>query len=309
MKVLSKIPQNNNVIKVISVIVACFLWLYVMNEQNPSINYTYTVPLEKRNLSNNFVALDAPSTVRVKIKGPRNSFADISVRDIKAYVDLSDAEKGTLAKSVLASVPGNVQIVEVLPETVSVSIDSFASKSVPVTIRMSGTMPEFMEVSKTKLDQTHVLVYGPASYVSNVAKIDGIFNVDVSMRGEVATDLQLVAVDKAAHQVDRVTIEPSVVRLDASFTEKTIKKVVPVKLNTVGVLSSGVSLVSITVTPQTVEVSGKASLINTINEITLTEINIEGLQRDSIRKVPLRLPEGVMASPALVDVNIKVSTN
>ena len=36
--------------KIFCLIAACALWVYVMNEQNPMVENTYTVPVEVRNL-------------------------------------------------------------------------------------------------------------------------------------------------------------------------------------------------------------------------------------------------------------------
>ena len=53
--------------KLLCLIAACALWVYVMNEQNPQVENTYTVPVETRNLDRSLVATNVPSTVKVKV--------------------------------------------------------------------------------------------------------------------------------------------------------------------------------------------------------------------------------------------------
>ena len=67
----SRLPKKNLTAKIIALIMAIILWVYVMNEQNPPVETSMDTPLEVRNLSTSVIAVDIPETVRVKVRGPR----------------------------------------------------------------------------------------------------------------------------------------------------------------------------------------------------------------------------------------------
>ena len=46
---------NSWTVRIMALLVACALWLYVMNEQNPFTTRTFSVPLTKENLASDMV--------------------------------------------------------------------------------------------------------------------------------------------------------------------------------------------------------------------------------------------------------------
>jgi len=64
---MSKITSNNLTAKIVALILAAILWLYVMNEQNPPIESSFSLPVEVRNGQTNLVVSDLPDTVRIKL--------------------------------------------------------------------------------------------------------------------------------------------------------------------------------------------------------------------------------------------------
>ena len=55
--------------KLLCLIAACAFWVYVMNEQNPVMENTYTIPVEVRNLDRSLVATNVPvkGTARIML--------------------------------------------------------------------------------------------------------------------------------------------------------------------------------------------------------------------------------------------------
>ena len=48
--------KENIMARIISLLIACSLWVYVMMEQNPIVERYYSIPLEKHNLAANVEA-------------------------------------------------------------------------------------------------------------------------------------------------------------------------------------------------------------------------------------------------------------
>ena len=97
--------------KLLCLIAACALWVYVMNEQNPQVENTYTVPVETRNLDRSLVATNVPSTVKVKVRMSRSDMIYMRSDNIKAYVDLAGLTDGDYPNTpILVSVPGDESV-------------------------------------------------------------------------------------------------------------------------------------------------------------------------------------------------------
>ena len=58
--------RENMLARVIAFLIACALWMYVMNEQNPLVERNYVVNLELRNVPEGMIVLNTPDKVRVK---------------------------------------------------------------------------------------------------------------------------------------------------------------------------------------------------------------------------------------------------
>src|SRR5665647_3693091 len=80
--------------KLLAVLVALIVWTFVMNEQNPPVEGTFQVSLSRMNLSEKMVVLEAPETVRLKVRGLRNAIAGATARDFRATVYLKGMAAG-----------------------------------------------------------------------------------------------------------------------------------------------------------------------------------------------------------------------
>ena len=80
--------------KLMSLLIAFFLWIHVVNEQNPSTEATYKVKIETRNLGEGLIVDDYPNEVQVKVRAPRLSMSKINPGDVKAYIDLHGLRDG-----------------------------------------------------------------------------------------------------------------------------------------------------------------------------------------------------------------------
>ena len=74
-------------IRIMSLIAACVLWDYVMNEQNPFISRTFSATVSTSNLPSSMVVNYLPETVKVRVSGPRSQISALNDASIQAYVD------------------------------------------------------------------------------------------------------------------------------------------------------------------------------------------------------------------------------
>ena len=95
---MDNILRNNMSIKLISILVAVLLWMYVISEQNPYIIHIYRdVPVKLNNLDTANFALkegEAGFKVSVRVRGRRATISELTKSEIKAEVNLRGRMEG-----------------------------------------------------------------------------------------------------------------------------------------------------------------------------------------------------------------------
>jgi len=302
---MERLPKKNLTAKIIALIMAVVLWVYVMNEQNPPVETSLEIPLEVRNLSSSVVAVDIPDTIRVKVRGPRTLIIGLNQADIKSYIDLKGLSDGNNTLKVTTSIPPSVELVEVNPDKINFRLDTIASRQVPIEARIGGTSPG-NSIGKITYGSPNVTLKGPSELLDRVVKT--LVDIDVSGKtGDVTVMALPIPVDDKGKKVEGLTVHPGEMSVSLSLVPVINKKVVDVKTNIVGTLAKGVVLNQITTKPEEVEISGDAKLLETIDYIYTEPIAITGINKDLILDVKLQLKEGITSNKNAVSVHISVA--
>ena len=301
-------PRNNTLIKILSFVAAFFLWLYVMNEQNPVIIRNYTVNPEMRNAAKNMVFDTDSHNVRIRVSGTMAAMSELSVSDIKAYVDLQNMEKGVSSQKVIAVVPENLQLVEVVPGTININADIKSSRTFPVSIKVNSQLPAELLVRTVSVEPSQVIVRGGEGTLGKVDQVEAVFNLEQSMheKGQYRSIAELVAVDSNDKHIDNLTVDPAYVNVVVAVVDKEISVELPVKTLFLGSLAPGYKVEDIELSPPSVVVKGKASQLKDMKEIFTAELELGNRNGNFAASVPLKLPDGVTSQPDSVNVYIKV---
>jgi len=296
-------PQKNIAAKILALIMAIILWMYVMNEQNPPVEVSFSIPLEVQNLTTNYTLAEAPETVRVKIRGLRNVVAYVTAADIKAYLDLRGVSEGRQTVKVHVVIPPNLELTEVNPDQAMIRIDTMAARQLPVEIQYSGTAIVGAMVGKALTTPVQIAVQGPRSLVDTVERVIAV--VDLNMRNaDFTTEPSLKAIGRDGKIVDGVTCSPAKVNVAVTMAKVPSKKTVEIKPQVYGDLGAGLTVRRITIEPETVEVQGPNQELEKIDTIFTMPINLGGLTKDTSQEVKLQLKEGISAAQASVLVHI-----
>lgn len=302
---MDRLPKKNLTAKVIAVIMAVILWVYVMNEQNPPVESTMEVPLEVRNLSTSMIAVDIPEVVRVKVRGPRTLIMRLTAKDIKSYVDLKGLSDGRNTLKVTTAIPASMELVEISPEKINFRLDTIASRQVPVETKVVGTPAASGVVGKVTANVGKVTVKGPSELLDTVTKV--VAEVDITGKAtDFTVNSPLVLVDDKDKKVEGLSISPGNTSIAVTFAPAISKKVVDVKPNVIGILAKGIVLNQITIDPPQVELSGEAKVLEKIDFVYIEPINLAEIDKDTMIEVKLQLKEGVTVTKNTVMVNLNV---
>lgn len=301
---MDKLFESDLYLKILSVALAIVLWFQVMGEMNPTLpNVVRDIGIEMTNLPSGFVITDqAPTTVSVKYSGSGR----IDRADIRATVDLRNAQVGETKFNVQVAVPQGFQLVEVTPAQVTVTLDTVTSKQVSVAINLMGTVAEDYATRSPSVAPTDLRVEGPATQVASVARLVG--EVDVTGATEsINRSVPVRAVDASNNEVADVSIQPGVVSVMVPIVKLPPGKLVDVKPRVTGTPASGLEVGTITVEPSSIKLRGDLSALNAITSVATAAIDVSGAKATFSQDVAIVVPSAAqMAEPTVVHVTVEI---
>jgi YbbR domain-containing protein len=164
---------ENWVLKLISLAFAVVLWFFVIGERN--LEVSYIVPLEYQGLSRDLIiANEVPSSVSVRISGPRALLMNQSAGDISIAVDLKGLPAGVTSFKRLEeslNLPTGLKVTRISPSYVDVKLERIREKSVPVRVVLTGTPVPGYVVTETRVEPEQVVVSGAGSELKSVSEV------------------------------------------------------------------------------------------------------------------------------------------
>jgi len=304
---MDRLPKKNMTAKIIALICAIILWVYVMNEQNPPVEVNMEIPIEVRNISSNVVPEDVPDTVRIRVRGPRTLIAGLAKQDIKAYIDLKGLSEGVNTAKVHTTIPTSIEVVEVLPDNITFRLDSVISRQIPVEVRLKGAPPADVIVDKITYSSHQVAVEGPKGLLDTAVK--AVATVDVAGKNaDFTVTAPLKLVDQNGKEVEAgLQMRPGSMYVSLFFASSAITKTVDIKPNITGELVKGVILKQVLTNPPKVEISGDRQVLDKIDAIYTEPISLDKIDKDIELESKLQGKNGITLSQKSVKVNISVT--
>ena len=227
--------------KLLAILVALILWIFVMNEQNPPVEGTFQVSLTSRNLSGKMIVMEAPESVRVKVRGLRNAIAGAAGRNFQAYVDLKGLSPGQYDLPVAVALPPGYELLEVVPAKVNVKIEAVQSRNFPVEARLTGPIVGQMTLGKVEVTPKTVTITGPQSILDSVGKV--LAPVEIRDRTPAfAIEAKLFIAGVDGNELKSLKVDPTQVKVSGVLEPGVITKTVDVKTVLTGNLPEGVLL-------------------------------------------------------------------
>jgi YbbR domain-containing protein len=159
-------------LKIVSITLASLLWLVVSGEQ--VVERALRIPLEFTNVPSQLELVGEPPTVvDVRVRGSSGALGRIATGELVAVLDLGFARPGDrLFHLTTADVraPFGVEVVQVSPSSISMRIETSASKIVPVVPSFEGEPAEGFVVGTVTSDPATVEVLGAESTLSMVTE-------------------------------------------------------------------------------------------------------------------------------------------
>jgi len=297
--------KRNLAAKIVAVIVAAVLWLYVVNEQNPPIEASFTIPLEYQNLSPGLIVIDAPDVVRVKVRGPRSIISGVQSKDLKAYADMKDRGEGRHVVRITAAVPASLELVEINPDRINLRLEASVRRQFPLEIRTTGKSPPGVVVERLAPAPDTVTVEGAKSIVEAIARV--VATVDLTDRSATfVAEVTPQVLTRDGREVSEVKLTPAKAKVSVLLTQQ-VKRTVSVKPEVVGSPAAGFVITHVTTEPEKIDIMGAKAVIEKIDAVFTEPVNVTGLDKDTTREVRLQIRPGLAVSQDKATVYIIVS--
>lgn len=297
---MRKVSKSNILLQVAALIIAIFLWLYVHNEQNPLRDQVFNVPLKTINQPREIIVrAGLPSTVSVKVRAKSNMLGELSLQDLKAYVDLTGIKPDTAEVPVQVEVPPGVRVVQVNPSSLHLSVDRLAEKEVPVVVVLKGSPLPGYQAGTPRAEPERIVLRGPASLLEKIDR----YEVSVDLQGASSSIDTGVQVNLLEGSIIPVTGQVRVT-VPIALQEQ---KAVPVKVQLTGKPAEGFTVSGVILQPETVTVFAPAEVLTALSAINLGTVDVSGAVADVQKEIKISLPSGVsLVKPESVRVQIAI---
>ena len=298
-------------LKILAFFIALFMWLIVVNIDDPVTDKTYTgIPVQVINeevvtsANRTYQIVDDTQEVSVTVTAQRSVLNDVKAEDIVAIADMKEISLGT-------QIPIEVKIEGYKydsavsnPRNLQIQIDDEAKNNFPITPTTLGTVREGYVIGELKANPEKVTIRGPKTVIDSINRV--VAEVDVSgLSSDTEVEARLVLYDANNNVIDQSLLANNLGKEGLSVDVKLHQiKSVKVELDTSMVTAAdGYKISEISVEPQEVRISGSKSALARVTEISvpasaLTAVNLTQRTERSI-DISQYLPEDV----SLVDEN------
>ena len=295
--------RRNLLKKLIALVAAFCMWVFVMTEQDPPIEGSYNVPLTISNAPYELMPIYADRTILIETRAPRSNFVKYDANAFRAYLNLEGLNEGDYQITPRVILPQGFELIETTPAAVNVKLDPITERLMPVEILMTGAVAQDAAITEIRKSMEMVTVVGPRSFVEKAARVYGTVNLS-SNTSSFELQIPMRTVDDKENVVSNVRVVPSVITVSVDIESGLKRKIVPVvpELTTL----EGWELKKVTVEPAQVELSGAESVVNPIVTLKTVPFTVQSGQRLFSGTLRLIVPEGVKADHEEVSVSAEV---
>lgn len=296
--------KNNTRIKLISLMSALVLWLYVMAIVDPEeTRVIEDLPVTINNMSelesNNLVLYpDAKLTTDIYITGKLSNLKKIKPEDIHVYGDILNPIEGNNELYLKASISERVDR-EFKTSVIIVPLDKVIDEKRSIDINIEGSSKDKIVDSKI-LSMESIKVSGPRTLVQQVQKVVGTLNIK-NETDDFTDEVKLTAINENGEEISGVELESEYVTVDVKLLKQ---KTVPIEIKLIENGEQIEGLKNYKLNQSTITIKGKKEVIDTIDVINTQPIDLRSLMENDLKEVPLDIPQGIIVDNKYATIQI-----
>lgn len=306
-------------LKIIAVAAAIFLWIVVVNIEDPNRSKFFTAKVK---VINEHVLTDAGKyyelrddelSVTFRVSAKRSIIEKLSNSDFTATADLNYiGPKNRVPINVEANRYSNQINISSRSFYVDLIVGKVSEKRFSIKAMTRGKPIKDIVIAGAKVTPNVVTVRGPEKIISKIRYVTATADVK-GIAKDITESVVPVFHDKNGKEIDTSRLKYNLSTVEVSVTVGLSKKV-PIIVKTSGTLEKGYTLEGIFVSPKKILVQGDSDALNVLNEIVIPEdvINLSNATKDILTNVDISsyLPNGIeLTNPEEKIVTIKVKIN
>jgi hypothetical protein len=205
-------------LKLLSVVLAVFLWAVVVGEQK--VEVTLSIPLGLNKLPRDMIVVnDPPDTLEVRVRGPKTLISTLSPSEIvlegppKNFVE---GENLIAVHPEMIQVPRGIEVVDVNPHRIRVVLDAIMEREVEVTPRVEGAPPKGFVVKRVTSSPPRIRMAGPRS---DLRRLTRIYTVPINLQGRSASFSARAMLEPVGRQVRALDDTPVIVAVEIGMAK------------------------------------------------------------------------------------------
>lgn len=312
-KMVAKVIGSKPFLIATSLLAAIICWSALvasdgtLTRQKVFANVAVSVTGEATLKSRGYIVMDDITelvpAVKMTVEVTQANYNRVSGTAYNPHFDLSQIKgegKNELSITYSSQIYGPVDSCE--PSTVTVNVERYITRRVPVVLEMAGVMPEGLYLDSYKTDPTTLSISGPQSLVSSVARVvarlDQSTLSETRMADKTALDIELQDSNGNAIVSDKLEVtNQSVITSSVTVeTELVPMRQVPLRASAFvsGEPAEGYELTGIELAEETVPVAARQEVLDALTELTTdSPLDITGATDDVSGYVRLRRQTGV----------------
>ena len=286
-KMVAKVIGSKPFLIAASLLAAIICWSALvasdgtLTRQKVFANVAVSVTGEATLKSRGYIVMDDITelvpAVKMTVEVTQANYNRVSGTAYNPHFDLSQIKgegKNELSITYSSQIYGPVDSCE--PSTVTVNVERYITRRVPVVLEMAGVMTEGLYLDSYKTDPTTLSISGPQSLVSSVARVvarlDQSTLSETRMADKTALDIELQDSNGNAVVSDKLEVtNQSVITNSVTVeTELVPMRQVPLRASAFvsGEPAEGYELTGIELAEETVPVAARQEVLDALTELT-----------------------------------------
>jgi len=284
--------MNNRVwLKILSILLGIFAWIYVNLVIPPMIRRTLPAEVEYRNLPEMVKIAPAKPTVQVQMEGTRRDFILSSNGRVQVTVDLYNVRPGRAQLPVRVIAAPGLTVVSVSPPQVQIEVIPLARKKFDVKVEVTGRPADGYLADEPRFSPGQVTLEGPESLINRVGSCE--VNVDLEqIRNSISEERPVKVILEGGFTSDEITVTPAKIAIGILVKEGEPVKNIPLsKPAFINKSPEGKRLASFTLSTESVAIQGPTRALEALKEVSFKPIDLSALNENASITVKLELPE------------------
>lgn len=295
--------------KILSLLLASLLWLFVIGKENPVVTRDFHgIPVSILNgetLKEHDLVQTGMSTpaIDVRVSAKRDAINSIRSEDITAFANVSGYGEGVHNVPVRVQVPSGVAIDRVSDQTASIKIEQLIEGEFVVDVELREALPDNMVLESLTASPESVKIKEPRSLMDQIDTVKALVVAPASGENAVA-NVAVEAFDASGQPLTEVETTPKMVNvaLATSFIKE-----LPIALTYSGTLPEDIRITEGSVSPSTVFLKSDKTTMDEFPNVKTETVDISKLNDSISGKLSLQLPDGVVIRDSNQDFTYQIS--